>query len=102
MRLTAHMPDRAIATCLISRHIPNRLKLDGPACVWPVGHAWNVIAISNHLAPGTGSAQPGHKSVRHLLITQALAVALSILLSTTEPCFQNGLRAAERFGSVRN
>ena len=78
------------------------LKLDGPACVRPVGLAWNVNAISNHLAPGTGSVQPGHKSVRHLLITQAPAVALSISLFTTEPCFQHGLRAAERFGIVRN
>ena len=102
MRLTAHMLDHVIATCSILRRIHSTLKLDGPACFWPVGHAWNVNAISNHPAPGTGSAQPGHRNVRRLLITRAFAVVLSILLSITEPCFQNGLRAAGLIGSVHN
>ena len=77
-------------------------KLVGRVCAWRIGHAGNVYATCNRLAPEAGVVELGHELVRLLRIIQGLVVGQWILHSTIRRCFWNGLRIVMLIGSAHD
>ena len=95
-----HILGLVTATCLILMGILVQPKRVGLVCVWRIGHARNVYAIFNHLAPGDGLVELGYGLARPLHITRALAAGQWILHFTVRPCLQTGLHIVMPIGTV--
>ena len=97
---TPHILGLVTATCLTLMGIRVQPKRVGLVCAWRIGHAGNVYAIFNHLAPGDGLVELGRGLARPLHITRALAAGQWILHFTIRPCLQTGLHIVMPIGTV--